>query len=83
MNAGLFEVRCTADGTLAARSRAKIRHVPLQGQLHQIYQISRAWGMGSWPVDGLKWAKNGSRTAPCRRPLYPTNGHRPLGRPCL
>jgi len=31
-----------ADGTLAARSRAKIRHVPLQGQLDKIYQISRA-----------------------------------------
>src|SRR5439155_24732814 len=31
-----------ADGTLAARSRAEIRHVPLQGQLHKIYQISRA-----------------------------------------
>jgi hypothetical protein len=42
MNAGLLEVRGPADGTLAARSRAKIRHVPLQGQLHKIYQISRA-----------------------------------------
>jgi len=72
-----------ADGTLAARSRAKIRHVPLQGQLHKIYQISRAWGMGSWPG---RWSQMGQKRKSNRAlpsSALPTNGHRPLGRPCL
>ena len=39
-----------ADGTLAARSRAKIRYVPLQGQLDKIYQIFFLPAIAAWIV---------------------------------
>jgi len=66
-----------ADGTLAARSPAKIRHVPLQEQLHKIYQISRAWGIGRM---ARSMVSNGSfatgwreqQVRPC--PLRPESG---------